>query len=105
MSRCRRCLNTTPLTDGPLSKRSCDDRCIGETARNGYETLARENQARRRTVRQQPALGVGGVTFCHADTTPAAEETTKNRLSRDFWSRSIFDLCNSIDTFETCHHV
>ena len=80
MSRCRPCLNTTPLTDGPLSKRSCDDRCIGDTARNGYETLARENQARRRTVREQSALGVGDVTFCHADTTAAAEETLPSAL-------------------------
>jgi len=32
-----------------------------------------------------------------------AVETSKNQLSRNFRSRSIFDFCNSIGTFRTWH--
>jgi len=62
-----------PLS-APRTKLECDDCCIGDTARNGYEKLAWENQARRRTVREQSALGVGDATFCHVDTTAAVED-------------------------------
>jgi hypothetical protein len=38
------------------------------------EALARENEARRRTVREQSALGVDDAAFCCADTTATVED-------------------------------
>ena len=35
----------------------------------------------------------------------AAAERFKNRLSRDFWGRSIFDFCKNIGTFRTSRFV
>jgi hypothetical protein len=40
-------------------------------------------------------------TFVAAPQSVAARETSKNRLSRDFWRRLIFDFCNSIDPLRT----
>jgi hypothetical protein len=38
----------------------------------------------------------------HIDPTGPATKTSKSRLSRDFWSSSIFDFCNSICQHQTC---
>jgi precorrin-6B methylase 2 len=49
---------------------------IGDTAllETGAIALARKNEARRRTVREQSALGVGNAPLCRADTTAAVED-------------------------------
>jgi hypothetical protein len=53
-----------------------NDCCDGDAA--SPETiataLARENETRRRTVREQSTFGVGDATFCRADTTAAVED-------------------------------
>lgn len=47
---------------------------FAEIVEDAVCALARENQARRRAVREQSALGVGDAAFCRADTTAAVED-------------------------------
>jgi hypothetical protein len=51
---------------------------------------ARRCERPHRFIKKRPAVFVSTLEGI------AAVAASKNRLSRDFWGRSIFDLCNSI---------